>query len=645
MGALIGERTVGTMSYSLAISSALQRARTSARRLGGGALHHQQMTVAGCSSGSQQAMWQSVCQRATWRASEALSGVRSLRSLFSKISNSRAADRSFASQIDGWDVASSSSSSFVGDGPRIVVKSERPRGWRREGVGGGGGRGDAGAAGANPPALGREKLGVSRSEEGIARCCQSGNAGGNTVKFERIGGASAASVVVSDAAPAASASASASATASARSDSLVAEVGDRSSSSQVEVRLSHPHVAPPDAAPPLDYHRRAGGGGGAGAEASPKLQVSSAAPKTAPPLPHQSPGGAVDNSCSSGGPDTDRTASSRTGVGPSGAAARGSPAFVDALDDDDAEEEESDARGRMSMEGARSPQAEEEVGAVGGNADEAIDGREDQLTWQRGGGKVHRLAVVHPSAIVEVGAVVRARARIAADCRIRSGTVVGEDVAIGIGTATGFNVSLQNCTIGDKCMIHNGVCVGQDGFGFFVEEGRMIKKPQNLRVIIGNEVEIGANTCIDRGSWRDTVIGDYTKIDNLVQIGHNVVMGKCCILCGQVGLAGSVTLGDYVVMGGKSGIADHVQVTSNVRIASKAGVVKHIKEPGDYAGFPAVPAREWQRSVVSWRQMARTLRQPESSHGQGQGQNTGQVHPRKGHRSVSDKLGPLEGEA
>ncbi|KAB1201320.1 putative UDP-3-O-acylglucosamine N-acyltransferase 2, mitochondrial [Morella rubra] len=165
---------------------------------------------------------------------------------------------------------------------------------------------------------------------------------------------------------------------------------------------------------------------------------------------------------------------------------------------------------------------------------------------------------------------------------------------------TGYNVALSSCTIGDSCVIHNGVCIGQDGFGFFVDEnGNILKKPQLLNARIGNHVEIGANTCIDRGSWRDTVVGDHSKIDNLVQIGHNVVMGRSCMLCGQVGIAGSVTIGDYVTFGGRVAVRDHVSIVSKVRLAATSCVTKDIKEPGDYGGFPAVPVHEWRRQVAT----------------------------------------------
>ncbi|XP_020525254.1 UDP-3-O-acylglucosamine N-acyltransferase isoform X6 [Amborella trichopoda] len=146
-------------------------------------------------------------------------------------------------------------------------------------------------------------------------------------------------------------------------------------------------------------------------------------------------------------------------------------------------------------------------------------------------------------------------------------------------------------------------------FGFLVDaHGNLVKKPQLLYARIGNHVEIGANSCIDRGSWRDTVIGDHTKIDNLVQIAHNVVIGKCCIICGQVGVAGSVMIGDNVTLGGKVAIRDHVKISSKVRFAANSCVTKDITEPGDYGGFPAVPIHEWRRQVASINRVGRRSR-------------------------------------
>ncbi|KAI3895022.1 hypothetical protein MKX03_031259 [Papaver bracteatum] len=222
--------------------------------------------------------------------------------------------------------------------------------------------------------------------------------------------------------------------------------------------------------------------------------------------------------------------------------------------------------------------------------------------WGNGGGFIHKSAQIDPTALIEIGAVVHPKSVLGANVHIQSGTVIGPAVTIGHSTKVGYNTALSNCSIGDSCIIHNGACIGQDGFGFFVDDqGNMMKKPQELHARIGNHVEIGANTCIDRGSWRDTSIGDHTKIDNLVQIGHNVVIGKSCMLCGQAGIAGSVTMGDYVTLGGKVAIRDHVSISSKVRLAANSCVTKDIREPGDYGGFPAVPVREWRRQVANQR--------------------------------------------
>ncbi|KAG6594649.1 putative UDP-3-O-acylglucosamine N-acyltransferase 2, mitochondrial, partial [Cucurbita argyrosperma subsp. sororia] len=227
-------------------------------------------------------------------------------------------------------------------------------------------------------------------------------------------------------------------------------------------------------------------------------------------------------------------------------------------------------------------------------------------TWRNGGGTFHHSACIDPTALIEIGAVVHSNTVVGASVRIGSGSVIGDAVTIGQSTRIGYNVALSNCTVGDLCVIHNGVCIGQDGFGFFVDEhGTMKKKPQMLNVKIGTNVEIGSNTCIDRGSWRDTVIGNNTKIDNLVQIGHNVIIGDCCMLCGQVGIAGSVTIGDYVTLGGRVAIRDHVSIGSKVRLAALSCVTKDIKEPGDYGGFPAVPISAWRRQIAKLSQSSR----------------------------------------
>ncbi|GMH15803.1 hypothetical protein Nepgr_017644 [Nepenthes gracilis] len=242
------------------------------------------------------------------------------------------------------------------------------------------------------------------------------------------------------------------------------------------------------------------------------------------------------------------------------------------------------------------------------NAD-CVEAEVEFQKWNNGGGIFHQLAFIDPTATIEVGGVVHSRATLGADVHIGSGAIVGPGVVIGKSTKIGYNVALSNCTIGESCVIHNGVSIGQDGFGFFVDEhGNISKKLQTLSARIGNHVEIGANTCIDRGSWRDTVIGDHAKIDNLVQIGHNVIIGNRCMLCGQVGIAGSVTIGDDVILGGRVAVRDHVSIISKVRLAAGSCVTKDIKEPGDYGGFPAVPIREWRRQIAAHRRNSKKVK-------------------------------------
>ncbi|KAL6844561.1 hypothetical protein ACP4OV_025220 [Aristida adscensionis] len=246
------------------------------------------------------------------------------------------------------------------------------------------------------------------------------------------------------------------------------------------------------------------------------------------------------------------------------------------------------------------------LGGVSAACPSAGDAAVEFLRWHNGGGILHRAASVDASAVVEAGAVVHSGAVLGKEVVVGSGAVVGPAVSIGQSTRIGYNVSLSNCWVGEFCTIHNGACIGQDGFGFFVdEEGQVKKKPQTLFARIGDHVEIGANTCIDRGSWRETVIGDHTKIDNLVQIGHNVVIGKCCMICGQVGIAGSATLGDYVTLGGRVAIRDHVSIASKVRLAANSSVTKDIQKPGDYGGFPAVPINEWRRQTANLRLLSK----------------------------------------
>ncbi|CAH9139567.1 unnamed protein product [Cuscuta epithymum] len=151
---------------------------------------------------------------------------------------------------------------------------------------------------------------------------------------------------------------------------------------------------------------------------------------------------------------------------------------------------------------------------------------EEFRKWDNGGGSFHKSSSIDPSAVIEIGAIVHSESVLAENVHVGSGSIIGPSVTVGQSTRIGYGVALTNCTVGDFCLLHSGVCVGQDGFGFFVDEqGNMVKKPQNLKVRIGNHVEIGANSCIDKGSWRDTVIGDHSKIDNLVQFADRSQCG------------------------------------------------------------------------------------------------------------------------
>ncbi|WP_456341841.1 UDP-3-O-(3-hydroxymyristoyl)glucosamine N-acyltransferase [Thermovibrio sp.] len=184
------------------------------------------------------------------------------------------------------------------------------------------------------------------------------------------------------------------------------------------------------------------------------------------------------------------------------------------------------------------------------------------------------------------------------NCYIFPGVYVGNNCRIGEGTIIFPNASIYDETvIGRGVRIHSGAVIGSDGFGyaFSKKEMKIYKIPQRGRVVIGDFVEIGANTTVDRGTIGDTVIGEGTKVDNLVQIGHNVKIGKYCFIVSQVGISGSTKIGNFVTLAGKVGVAGHIEVGDNITVAAKSGITKSLKEPGTYAGFPARPYREWRK--------------------------------------------------
>ncbi len=217
---------------------------------------------------------------------------------------------------------------------------------------------------------------------------------------------------------------------------------------------------------------------------------------------------------------------------------------------------------------------------------------------------ISRKASVHPSAEIGNGcyigdfAVIGKNTRIGDRVKIFPGCFVGNNCEIGDDSVLFPNVTVYNgCRIGRGVRIHSGAVIGSDGFGyaFSKKESKVFKIPQTGGVVIEDLVEIGANTTIDRGTIGDTIIGEGTKIDNLVQIGHNVKIGKYCFIVSQVGISGSTRIGNFVTLAGKVGVAGHIEIGDNITVAAKAGITKSLRTPGTYAGFPARPYRQWRK--------------------------------------------------
>ncbi|MFP4559823.1 MAG: UDP-3-O-(3-hydroxymyristoyl)glucosamine N-acyltransferase [Thiohalorhabdus sp.] len=214
-------------------------------------------------------------------------------------------------------------------------------------------------------------------------------------------------------------------------------------------------------------------------------------------------------------------------------------------------------------------------------------------------------AEVAEDARLEARVVVGAGARIESGAWIEAGTVVGDHCVVGAGSRLGPNATLYAGTeLGRRVRLHAGVVLGADGFGL-APEGRAYRKiPQVGRVVIEDDVEIGANTCIDRAALEETRVGRGTKIDNLVQIGHNCRIGAHCVISGLAGLAGSAELGEHCTVAAQAGIAGHLHVAPETTIGAKAGVISSIDKPGVYAGFPHQPHNDWRREQASLRQLS-----------------------------------------
>jgi UDP-3-O-[3-hydroxymyristoyl] glucosamine N-acyltransferase len=223
-------------------------------------------------------------------------------------------------------------------------------------------------------------------------------------------------------------------------------------------------------------------------------------------------------------------------------------------------------------------------------------------------------ARIDPSAEIEPLAVIAAGVEIGPRCRIGALAMVGEGVVVGADCRIGSNVSLSHALIGDRVCLYPGVRVGQDGFGFAVTAEGFRSVPQLGRVVIEDDVEIGANTTVDRGSLHDTVIGAGSRIDNLVMIAHNVQVGRGCVIVAQVGISGSTIIEDHVVIAGQAGLVGHVRIGKRARIGAQAGVMSDVPAGADVVGSPAQPVKAFFREQATLRKIVRersNLRRPQ----------------------------------
>ncbi|WP_292229981.1 UDP-3-O-(3-hydroxymyristoyl)glucosamine N-acyltransferase [Brevundimonas sp.] len=253
-----------------------------------------------------------------------------------------------------------------------------------------------------------------------------------------------------------------------------------------------------------------------------------------------------------------------------------------------------------------------------------IVSRTPQASWAKASLLLHRVvtldaaitleeAAEDESVVIEPGVVLGVGVRIGRGTRICANTVIGPGVQIGRDCVIGSNVTVGFALIGDRVKLYAGARIGEAGFGATGTAAGVMDIPQLGRVILQDGVTVGANSCIDRGAYDDTVIGENTKIDNLVMVGHNCIIGRNCLLVANTGISGSVTVGDNVIFGGKAGIGDHITIGEGARVAAGAGVLADIPAGETWSGYPARPIRQFLRETVWLAKQASAKKAPKES--------------------------------